>query len=161
MSISHRNGAKGLERFLSSKIVHYYFSKVGIFLAPQLHSMGDFFVRNSISNNFCLKLFLMRCVFLAASRSKLNLLPHFCTLLFFKDVYLSSPLAPLQREIDISARGLFRTKFNFEQFLFKAFFDAMRIFGDVEPFSPYFDLICLDNSPNTPFQTKHQAWART
>ncbi len=42
-------------------------------------------------------------------------------------------------------------KFNFEQLLFKAFFDVMRIFGDIEPFSPHFDLIFLDNSPNTPF----------
>ncbi len=36
-------------------------------------------------------------------------------------------------EIDIWARELFCTKFNFEQLLFKAFFDAMRIFGGVEP----------------------------
>ncbi len=90
------------------------------------------YVRNSISNNFYLKLFLMRCVFLAASSPKLNLLPRFCTLLFFKDGNLSSPLAPLWGELDICALGLFRTKFKFEQLLFKAFFDAMRIFGCVE-----------------------------
>ncbi len=53
--------------------------------------------------------------------------------------------------IDICARGFSCTKFNFEQLLFKAFFDAMRIFGGVEPFSRHFDLICLDNSPNMPF----------
>ncbi len=35
------------------------------------------FVRNSISNNFYLKLFLMRCVFLAALSPKQNLLFHF------------------------------------------------------------------------------------
>ncbi len=44
-----------------------------------------------------------------------------------------APLAPLQGEIDISARGLFRPKFNFEQLLFKTFFDVMHIFGSVEP----------------------------
>ncbi len=42
------------------------------------------------------------------------------------------PLVPLQGQIDICARGLFCTKFNFEQLLFKAFFYAMRIFGIVE-----------------------------
>ncbi len=35
-------------------------------------------------------------------------------------------------EIDTCARGLFCTKFNFEQLLFKALFDAMRIFGSIE-----------------------------
>ncbi len=41
------------------------------------------------------------------------------------------PLAPLRGEIDICARGLFCTKFNFEHFLFKASIDATRIFGSV------------------------------
>ncbi len=36
-------------------------------------------------------------------------------------------------ETGIFARELFCTKFNFEQLLFKPFFDAMRIFGSVEP----------------------------
>ncbi len=36
------------------------------------------------------------------------------------------------REIDICACELFCTKFNFERFLFKTFFDAMRIFGGIE-----------------------------
>ncbi len=43
------------------------------------------------------------------------------------------PLAPPWEEIDICARVLFCMKFNFEQLLFKAFFDAKRIFGIVEP----------------------------
>ncbi len=42
------------------------------------------------------------------------------------------PLAPLRWEIDLCARELFRTKFNFEHFLFIAFFDAMHIFGGAE-----------------------------
>ncbi len=46
-------------------------------------------------------------------------------------------------------------KFNFEQLLFKTYFDVMRISGGVEPFSHHFDLICLDNSPNTPFYANH------
>ncbi len=83
---------------------------------------SDFFVRNSILNNFYLKLFLMWCVFLVASNLKPNLLDCFWTLLFFEGGNLSSPLAPLQREINICACGLFCTKFNFEQLLFKAFF---------------------------------------
>ncbi len=41
------------------------------------------------------KAFLRQCIYLAASSPKLNLLPRFCTLLFFKDGNLSSPLAPL------------------------------------------------------------------
>ncbi len=45
----------------------------------------------------------------------------------------SSSLAPLCREIDICARGLFSMKFNFEQVLFEPFFDVMRIFGSVQP----------------------------
>ncbi len=32
-----------------------------------------------------------------------------------------------------NARGVFCTKFNLEQLLFEAFFDAMRIFGCVKP----------------------------
>ncbi len=40
-------------------------------------------------------------------------------------------------EIDICARILFWTKFNFDQLLFEAFFDAMRIFGSVQPKSKY------------------------
>ncbi len=31
------------------------------------------------------------------------------------------------------------------------FFDEKRIFGGTDPFSPHFDLICLDNSPNALF----------
>ncbi len=43
-----------------------------------------------------------------------------------------SPTAPLVREIDICARGLFCAKFNSEQPLFKHFSNVMRIFGSVE-----------------------------
>ncbi len=42
-------------------------------------------------------------------------------------------LAPLLGEIDIYAHELFWTKFNSEQLLFEAFFDAMHVFGSVEP----------------------------
>ncbi len=37
-------------------------------------------------------------------------------------------------EIDMCASGLFCTKFNSKQLLFKAFFDVMRIFGSVESY---------------------------
>ncbi len=80
-----------------------------------------------------IKLFLIRCVFLAASSPKLYLLSHFCILLFSKKENLSIPLAPLRGEIDICAWVLFCTKFNFEQLLFKALFYATRLFGSVKP----------------------------
>ncbi len=75
----------------------------------------------------------LRRVFLAASGPKLNLLSRLCTLLFFKEENLPILLAPLMGEIDICDHGLFCTKFNFEPLLFKAFSDAMRIFGSVDP----------------------------
>ncbi len=46
---------------------------------------------------------------------------------------LSSPVAPLWRDIDICALTLFCTKFNSEQLLSEAFFDGMRIFHNIEP----------------------------
>ncbi len=73
----------------------------------------------------------MRLVFLAASSPKLELLSRFCTLLFFLDGNLSSPLATLWGKIDICRRGLFWTKFNAEQLLFERFLAATRIFGRV------------------------------
>ncbi len=79
----------------------------------------------------------MRLVFLAALNLKLNLFSRFCILFIFKDGKFLSLLAPLRKgggwEIDIRAPGLFCTKFNFEQLIFKVFFDPMRIFGSVEP----------------------------
>ncbi len=54
-------------------------------------------------------------------------------ILYFDNINLSSPLAPLCGVIDICARGLFRAKFNSEKLLFEAFFATMRIFGSVEP----------------------------
>ncbi len=35
-------------------------------------------------------------------------------------------------EIDICTRGLFCTKFNFQQLLFEPFFDVVHIFGSTE-----------------------------
>ncbi len=113
--------------------VHYYFSKMGIFRAPWFHSRKgkgrgktyacvDFFVWNSISNYFYLKLFLMQCVFLAASSPKLNLLSHFCTILYFKKWESFEPHSSTEEgegvKIDICAHGLFHTKFNARQLLF-------------------------------------------
>ncbi len=40
----------------------------------------------------------------------------------FNHINLSSPFAPLKREIDTCAQGLFHTKFNSERLLFDAFF---------------------------------------
>ncbi len=57
----------------------------------------------------------------------------------------------IQGKIDICAHGLVCTKFNFEQLLLKAIFNVMHIFGCIEPFSSHFDLICLDDLPNTLF----------
>ncbi len=119
--------------------VHYNISKMELLRAPKLHSGGGtdtcpqgLFVRNSMANNFYFNLFLMWCVFLAALSPKLNLLSHFCTLLYFKDGNHWSPLVPLWGEIDICAPELFCTKFNAEQLLFQTFFDGMRIFGSVK-----------------------------
>ncbi len=86
------------------------------------YALADFFVQNSIPNNFHLKLFSMWCVFLAALCPKLNAICRFCTLLYFNHISLSSPLTLLQGEIDICACGLFWTKFNSKQLLYKAFF---------------------------------------
>ncbi len=44
-------------------------------------------------------------------------------------------------ETDICARGVFCTKLNSEQLLFKAFFEIMRIFGRVEPQSESISVI--------------------
>ncbi len=115
-------------------------STVSIFWAPKLHYvetytyvLGDFFVQNSIPNNFCLKLLWMRCVFLAAFSSTVNVLFLLSTILYFNHINLSSPLASLYRDIDIHARGLICTKFNSEQLLFEAFVDVTHIFGNIEP----------------------------
>ncbi len=71
-------------------------------------------------------------VFLAASSPKVNLLTCF-SILYFKDGYLSSPLASFWGRglVDICARGLFCTKFNYKQPLLEAFFYAMCIFGSI------------------------------
>ncbi len=73
----------------------------------------------------------MGCVFLAALSPKLNIIYCFSTEQYFEVANHSSPLAPLQREIDIDTREPFWMEFNFEKLLFEAFFDAMRIFGSV------------------------------
>ncbi len=86
------------------------------------------FIRNSMPNNFYLKLFFMGCVFLAALSSKQNVFCCFSTL-YFNHINLSSPMAPLRGEIDICARKLLYTKFNSQQLLSEAFFHGMRIFG--------------------------------
>ncbi len=99
-------------------------------LAP-LQGKIDICVRGLFCTKFKFEQLLFKVFFdamriFAASRPKLNLLPRFCTLLFFKDGYPSS-LTPLRKGgIDICTRGLFCRKFNFKQLLFKAFFDAMR-----------------------------------
>ncbi len=52
-----------------------------------------------------------------------------------KHINLSSPLAPLQGEIGMCIHWLFCMKLNAKQLLFKVFFDIMRIFGSVQPWS--------------------------
>ncbi len=64
----------------------------------------------------------MRCIFLTVSSPKLDLLSPFLYIIIlqrWESFKLS--LAPLRGEI------------NFEQVLFKAFFDVMRIFGSIKP----------------------------
>ncbi len=51
----------------------------------------------------------------------------------FKPYHLSSPLAPLQGEIDICPRTLPRPKFDAETLLFASFFVTIRIFSSVQP----------------------------
>ncbi len=48
-------------------------------VADTTYALVDFFAQNSMPNNVYFKLFPMRCVFLAASSLKLNLLSRFCT----------------------------------------------------------------------------------
>ncbi len=71
----------------------------------------------------------MYCVFLASLGPKVNLISHFWTLKDFKHKVLWSPLAPLMGEIDLRARGLFRTNFNSKQLLLEASLDMTCIFG--------------------------------
>ncbi len=82
MSISPRSGVGGLQRSVHLK--SYNAQKWKSPLAPLLVEtdicVADFFVQNSIPNNFYLKLFFMQCVFLAALSPKVNLISHFCTL---------------------------------------------------------------------------------
>ncbi len=52
--------------------------------------------------------------------------------LIFKP-YLSSPVAPIQGEIDIYPNGFFCPKSDAEKLLFEAFFGIMHIFGGVQP----------------------------
>ncbi len=58
--------------------------------------------------------------------------PFFYIIIFQTCVFFD-PLAPLWRGIDICAHGLFCIKFNYEQLLLEAFFDAMCIFVSVRP----------------------------
>ncbi len=48
-------------------------------------------------------------------------------------IWISSPLALLQRKIDIWYRKLFWIKFNAKQLLFEGFLAVMRIFGSIGP----------------------------
>ncbi len=116
------------------------------------YALGNFFVRNSISNNFYLKLFLMWCVFLVASRPKLSLFPCFCASLCFIDGYLLSPLAPLQGGRHMRSQT-FLHEIQFQKLLFKAFFDVMCVFGDVEPqigsIFPFWILVCIRMSAHS------------
>ncbi len=135
-----------------SVFLHYNISKMRIFRTLLLHSGGrytyalpNFFVWNSITNNIYLNLFLMRCLFLAASSPKVNLLFCFSTLQYSKNGYLSRSLAPLCGEIDLCAARLFFMKLNYKQRIFESFLDAMLIFDSVDPWSestfPFFYII--------------------
>ncbi len=97
-------------------------------LGRQTYVPADLFVRNSIPNNFYLKLFFMGCVFLAALSFKLNVIFHFSPIYYFNHIKLSSPLASLWGEIDICARGLFVR--NSIPNKLEPFFNGMHTLGD-------------------------------
>ncbi len=52
----------------------------------------------------------------------MNVICSLSTIQYNNHINLSRALAPLRGEIDICARALLCTKFNFEQLLFEAFF---------------------------------------
>ncbi len=56
---------------------------------------------------------------------------------YFNHINLSSFLASLWGQTDTCDQGLFCTKFNSKQHLYESFFDAMCIFGSVEPQSEF------------------------
>ncbi len=56
---------------------------------------GYMIIRNSIPNNFYLKLFFMGCVFSAALSPKYNVFCCF-SILYINHIHVSSPLAPLR-----------------------------------------------------------------
>ncbi len=82
-------------------------------------------IRNSIHNNFYLKLFFMGCVFLAALSPQSNVFCCFSTL-YFNHIHLSSPLASL-RGSEFFVRNSIRNNFYFNLFLC-----VMLIFGSIE-----------------------------
>ncbi len=53
--------------------------------------------------------------------------------LIFKPYHLSSPLAPLQKEMDICLQWLFCPKFDAEKLLFEAILGILCIFRSVQP----------------------------
>ncbi len=77
------------------------------------YALWDFFIRNSILNNFYLKLFFVGCVFSAVLNPKQNV--FYCShILYFNHINLSNPWLQLVGggEIGICAHGLLYTKFN-------------------------------------------------
>ncbi len=100
------------------------------------NALAGFFIWNSMPNNFYFNIFLMWWVFLTVLSPKLNLLSHFCTLLYFKKGNLSSPLVPLCGDRHMPSQA-FCMKFNAKQLLFQPSFDAVCIFGSVEPLSEF------------------------
>ncbi len=61
-----------------------------------VYALVDIFVQNLTPNNFYLKLFFRWCIFLAALNPKLNVICHFCTILYFNHISLSIALVSLQ-----------------------------------------------------------------
>ncbi len=78
-----------------------------------------------------------------------SIYPFLYIIIFQRWVSLEPPSFTLG-EINICARGLFCMKLNFEQLLFEAFFDALHIFGGVEPQTeftfPFWILVCIRTS---------------
>ncbi len=126
--------------------LYYYFSKMGIFRVPsfnpgarvQRYALVDFFVRNSISNNFqnnfYLKLFFfyVMCMVGRVEPWTEFTFPFLYIIIFQRLEFFEPPSSTPTRDRHMSSET-FCTKFNFKQLLFKAFFDANRIFGSIEP----------------------------
>ncbi len=107
ISISPRGGVRGLERLIWLKYYLYWNGKntfnLELTAAKNTHQI------KKVSNKSCFD--LMRIFGSVEPQSESNF--PFLYIIRFQTYWSLEPLAPLQRKIDICARGLFGTKFKF------------------------------------------------